>query len=472
MKSDHVGEQFGNYRLERLLGRGGFADVYLGDHIYLHTKAAIKILQTRLTDEDNEKFLQEARTIANLVHPHIIKVLDFGLQEDTPFLVMAYAPNGTLRSQYRRGVMLPPHIILPYVKQVASALQYAHDHKIVHRDIKPENMLLGQQSEVLLSDFGIAFVTQSSRYSDAMESVGTAGYMAPEQIQGRPVPASDQYALGIVIYEWLSGDRPFHGTFTEIASQHLFAQPPPLRQKNPSLPPDIEQVVMVALAKEAKGRFHSVQAFANAFEQACGVDAPTYVTPHGSSPMFDTTRATATPSGEVPPARSGSEQTVAATPSHPSAQQHPLVSSVYTSYAPSEQQPTSKGPSRRGFLIGAAGLGAGISLALIAGGVAWWEIGQRSTTASTTNTTPTSVALPTHSSSPGVTTTTVPSGGTTPHPQSPTPTPQIQNPTPTPQPPTPTPTQPTSSIGNLLYTYRGHSGLVYADTWSHQVVRV
>ncbi len=465
MKSDRIGEQFGNYRLERLLGRGGFADVYLADHIYLHTKAAIKILQTRLTDEDNAKFLQEARTIAQLVHPHIVKVLDFGLQEDTPFLVMGYAPNGTLRSQYRKGVMLPPHIILPHVKQVASALQYAHDHRIVHRDIKPENMLLGHHSEVLLSDFGIAFVTQSSRYSNAMESVGTAGYMAPEQIQGRAVPASDQYSLGIVVYEWLSGDRPFHGTFTEIASQHLFAQPPPLRQKNPSLSPDIEQVVMVTLAKEAKARFQSIQAFANAFEQACGVDAPTYITPPASSPKFDTTRAATPPVLEVPPARPAHEQTLAATPSQPPAQQHPLVSSVYTPQAPPEQQSTSKGPSRRGFLIGAAGLGAGIGLLLIAGGVAWWEVGQRSTTASTTKTTPATGTPPTHSSSPAVnsnSTPTVPSGGTTPQPQTPTPT----------STPTSTPTQPTSSIGNLLYTYRGHSGLVYADTWSPNGSRV
>src|SRR5436309_15363521 len=104
MDNDRVGQQFGNYRLVRLLGRGGFADVYLGEHVYLHTKAAIKILQTRLTDEDNEKFLQEARTIANLVHPNIIKVLDFGLQEDTPFLVMDYAHNGTLRQQYRKWI--------------------------------------------------------------------------------------------------------------------------------------------------------------------------------------------------------------------------------------------------------------------------------------------------------------------------------------------------------------------------------
>src|SRR5437899_1682351 len=181
---------------------------------------------------------------------------------------MDYAPNDTLRHRHPRGTRLPSAVFLPYVKQVASALQYAHDQKLIHRDIKPENMLLGRNNEVLLSDFGIAMITQSSRYQATQEAAGTITYMAPEQVQGKPRLASDQYALGIAVYEWLCGTRPFHGSFTEIATQHIFTPPPPLHDKVPTLPPEVEAVVMTALTKDPQKRFASVTAFATALEQA------------------------------------------------------------------------------------------------------------------------------------------------------------------------------------------------------------
>ncbi len=135
-------------------------------------------------------FLNEARTIAHLVHPHIVRVTDFGIEGDTPFLVMDYAPNGTLRQRHPKGTQLPLSLIIPYVKQVSGALQHAHNEKLVHRDIKPENMLLGRQNELLLSDFGIALVAQSSRYPSPQEIVGTAAYMSSEQATFvRPWPA-------------------------------------------------------------------------------------------------------------------------------------------------------------------------------------------------------------------------------------------------------------------------------------------
>lgn len=268
--TNRLGQQLGNYSLIRLLGEGGFAEVYLGEHIYLKTQAAIKVLQTRLASEDSEGFLKEARTIAGLKHPHIIRILDFGIEAGTPFLVMDYAPHGTLRKRHPKGEPLQLVTILNYVKQVAPALQYAHERKLVHRDVKPENLLLGENNELLLSDFGIALVTQSSRYQSTQEVVGTVAYMAPEQLQGKPRRASDQYALGIIVYEWLCGDRPFHGTFTELFSQHLFVPPPPLREKVTTILPAVEQVVLTALEKDPDKRFASVQDFANALETACG----------------------------------------------------------------------------------------------------------------------------------------------------------------------------------------------------------
>ena len=274
--ADRAGQQLGNYQLLKLIGRGGFADVYLGEHVRLGNQAAIKVLQTRLESEDIESFQQEARTIGRLAHPNIVRVFDFAVQDGTPFLAMDYAPNGTLRQRHGRGVKLPVETMLVYVKQMADALHYAHEQKVIHRDIKPENMLIGRLDDILLSDFGIAVVSQSSRYQTSNEMVGTVGYMAPEQIQGQPRPASDQYALGIVVYEWLAGERPFNGGVTEVATQQLVMAPPPLRSKVPDLSPAIEEVVMTTLAKDPSQRFASVRAFANALENAAHPEPSIY----------------------------------------------------------------------------------------------------------------------------------------------------------------------------------------------------
>src|SRR5579859_721095 len=270
---DRVGQQLGNYRLIRLLGEGGFAEVYLGEHIHLNTQAAIKVLQTRLASNEVEKFRNEARTIARLRHPHIVRVLEFGVEEGVPFLVMEYAPHGSLRQRHLKGVPVLLAIILPYVRQIAGALQYVHDQKLIHRDIKPENLLLGPNNEVLLSDFGIAIVSQGSTSLEGHQSFGgTVAYTAPEQLQDRPRPASDQYSLGVVVYEWLCGERPFEGNFTEIATKQILTPPPPLRERMPAISPLVEEVVMKALAKELKLRFASVQDFANALEQAAQME--------------------------------------------------------------------------------------------------------------------------------------------------------------------------------------------------------
>ncbi|MDQ6645354.1 MAG: serine/threonine-protein kinase, partial [Chloroflexota bacterium] len=272
-----MSQQFGNYRILHPLGRGAFADVYLGKHISDNTQVAIKVLRMDMAATDVESFLREAHTITRLEHPHIIRVLECGVQENTPFLVMQYAPNGTLREHHPKGAILTPISILPYIKQIVSALQYAHDHKIIHRDMKPENMLLGQYNEILLSDFGLAIIVQSSSYQHSTQGIdGTLAYMAPEQFLGKAREASDQYALGVMIYEWLSGSRPFAGTPDEIRAQHMQAPPGRLCGRGLEVTPAVEHVVLTALAKDQYQRFPSVQDFATAFEQACS-DIPTTV---------------------------------------------------------------------------------------------------------------------------------------------------------------------------------------------------
>src|SRR6266436_4324491 len=293
--ADRVGQQLGNYRLVHLLGRGNFSEVYLGKHIHLNTLAAIKVLYAQLANHGMEGFLTEARTIARLRHPHIIQVLDFGVEAQTPFLVMDYAPGGNLRQRHPKGTLLPLDTVLTYVMQVAQALQYAHQEKLIHRDIKPENMLLGRDNELLLSDFGLAIIAPSSRQEQAEDRSGTMAYMSPEQLQGKPRPASDQYALGVVVYEWLCGNRPFHGSPIKIAMQQLSMPPASLREQAPELPAAVEEVVLRALATEPRLRFACVQDFANALQQAAQQAASPAVAPGAAAELPYPARAAAGP---------------------------------------------------------------------------------------------------------------------------------------------------------------------------------
>lgn len=259
-----MGRRFGKYQLLSLIGEGGFADVYLGVHLDLGTQAAIKVLH----DADIDAFRTEARTIARLDHPHIIRVRDFDIENSIPFLVMDYAAGGTMRQRHRKGSIVSLPTIVSYVQQTAQALQYAHNANLIHRDIKPDNILLDQYNNILLSDFGIVTIAHSTRSMKTVDHAGTATYTSPEQIQGRPRFASDQYSLGIIVYEWLSGTPPFKGSFTEIWSQHMFTPTPSLREKISTITPEVEQVVMKALEKDPKQRFEHVSDFATALRQA------------------------------------------------------------------------------------------------------------------------------------------------------------------------------------------------------------
>jgi len=334
--TDRLGQQLGNYRLTHLLGQGGFAEVYQAEHTLLGTTAAIKVLHTQVSQEGVEHFQQEARLLASLKHPHIVRVFDFGVDGQTPYLIMDYAPHGTLRTRHAKGTLLPLATVVDYIKQLAEALQYAHERKVVHRDVKPENMLIGEQGQILLSDFGIALITQSSHHQGTQGVIGTIAYMSPEQIQGKPQPGSDQYSLGIVLYEWLCGTPPFQGTFTELYAQHLFAPPPPLCEKVPTLSREVEQVVMTALGKKPQERFESVRALAYALEQAS----------QGRLPTQD---ALASP----PPQPADAAPT---SPAH--------------SNAPPANKPT---VSRRAVLMGVAGA---VTIAAAAGGVSLFLYGR------------------------------------------------------------------------------------------------
>jgi serine/threonine protein kinase/ABC-type branched-subunit amino acid transport system substrate-binding protein len=257
-------QQISEYRLLSKLGAGGFGTVYLAEHVHERTQVAVKVLDIRLTKAgDFKDFINEVRTIL-LRHDHIVPLLDFGIsRDDLPFLVMEYAPEGTLRDRHPKGDRIPLVTIVSYVDQLASALQYAHDRRVIHRDVKPENILVRADGTLMVSDFGIAKLMEQSVLS-IQTQVGTPLYMAPEQHLGYPSFASDQYALAVVIYEWITGVRPFQGTAVGLAVQHMHTPPLPLRHHHPTLPEVVERVILKALAKKPAERFESIQKFADA----------------------------------------------------------------------------------------------------------------------------------------------------------------------------------------------------------------
>jgi serine/threonine protein kinase len=267
--ANQVGQHIDDYRLIRLIGTGSFSEVYLGEHLVDRTLVAVKMLS--VNQENWKEFVKEVGTTFRLKHPHIISLLAFGMStNEIPYLVMDYAPNGTLRQRHPKGTRLPLDTIISYLSPLAQALQYAHDRRVIHRDVKPENVLIGQNGEILLSDFGIAVTAPIEQSLKTQNQGGTIPYMAPEQIRGKPQPASDQYALGIMAYEWLCGIRPFQGsTMWEIIDQHLFQSPPSLREMLPDLPPMVEACILKALAKDPCDRFATVQEFVTTLELAC-----------------------------------------------------------------------------------------------------------------------------------------------------------------------------------------------------------
>jgi outer membrane protein assembly factor BamB len=282
---ERIGQIVGDYRLLSWLGGGSFGNVYLAEHMRTGERAAIKILQVRLTGADDLRaFINEARTM-RLRHPHIVPLLDFGLsREDAPFLVMEYVPKGTLRDHYPKGTRVPLPTVVEYATQIASALQYAHEQQLIHRDVKPENMLERDDGTLLLSDFGIATASYAASYGTHTQHTsqgvsGTAPYIAPEQLEGEPRPQSDQYALAVVVYEWLAGRCPFQGTMIEVAVQHAMKPPPSLLDQVAELPAAVEEVVFKALAKDPHERFASMQAFAMTLQQASNLSTQHQLAP-------------------------------------------------------------------------------------------------------------------------------------------------------------------------------------------------
>ncbi len=286
---DLSGVTLGSYRVLNPIGRGGMAVVYKGYQATLDRYVAIKVMSHTVAEDQTfiERFQREAAAVARLRHQNLVQMLDFGLHADISYMVMEFIDGETLKTHIRTKQAEKSNLILSDVVQIvqdiASALDYAHAHGIVHRDVKPANIILRREDRLaaltgavpftaVLTDFGVARMLEGIQITGTGAAIGTPDYMSPEQAQGQPATAaSDIYALGVVLYEMLTGELPFTADSpVAVLLKHMQARPPHLLEKAPYLPPGLELIVTRALAKEPQDRYptagHMAAALANTVE--------------------------------------------------------------------------------------------------------------------------------------------------------------------------------------------------------------
>lgn len=274
-----IGQQLDEYRLEKLLGQGGMARVYRGLDVGLKRYAAVKIIDTpfRQDEEYLRRFQVEAQAIAQLDHPNIVSVYRYGRAENVLYMAMKYVEgadlNAVLSGYEKNGELMPWEDVLRILREIASALDYAHSKGVIHRDIKPSNIMLDGSGRAYLTDFGLVLLTAQGTQGQIF---GTPQYIAPEQAisSAGAIPQSDFYAIGVILYRMVTGTLPFdHEDMLEIAMLHMTAEPPPPSQHRPEIGHALEQIILKTLAKEPRDRYPDGAALMAALE-AVGQELP------------------------------------------------------------------------------------------------------------------------------------------------------------------------------------------------------
>jgi eukaryotic-like serine/threonine-protein kinase len=270
---DYIGRKITHYHITENLGMGGMAVVYKAYDTHLERDVALKMIRTDEIPASQhprlmKRFDQEARAQSRFTHTNIVQVFDYGEFEGSPFLVLAYMPNGTLKERLSSALLAPMamEILIP----IADAVAYAHNMGVLHRDIKPSNIIFSQDNTPTLTDFGIAKVleTKEATLTGTGLGVGTPGYMAPEQWQGRATKASDQYSLGVVLYELLTGQKPYTAeTPLAVALKQMSEPFPRPSELNPAISESLEKVLYKVLSREPLDRFENVKTFCRALEE-------------------------------------------------------------------------------------------------------------------------------------------------------------------------------------------------------------
>lgn len=282
MATSLIGQKLGKYEVVELIGRGGMAAVYKGYQRELDRYVAIKVLPPHPGQDISyvDRFRQEARTVARLQHPNITPLYDYGDENGILYLVSPFLEGGTLSDRIHKGPIALSEVET-WMRQVGSALDYAHRHGIIHRDVKPDNVLLDREGHAHLTDFGIAKIIEGSANVTATGGlIGTPAYMSPEQGQGLPLDyRTDLYSLGVVVYEMLTGKEPYAAdTPMQVVFQHIAAPVPSLGEGVINATPQLEQVMQRALAKEPGQRFQSALEFSDAFSRAIQHQEPLIAT--------------------------------------------------------------------------------------------------------------------------------------------------------------------------------------------------
>ena len=308
-----TGRQMGQYRIVAPLGEGGMAAVYKAYQSSMDRYVALKILPSHFANDPNftYRFEREAKLIANLEHPNILPVYDFGQADGYSYIVMRFVVGGTL-ADLLKGHPLPLPQACGILSKIASALDYAHSRGVIHRDVKPSNVLIDEQGNCLLSDFGLAKVILSdSRFTASGAFIGTPAYASPEQCLGGELDhRSDVYSLGVMLYEMATGRTPYEAeTPMAIVVKTIHDPLPPPSTINPSLSGDIERVILKALAKDPDDRYQSAGDLARALEAVVGgIPAAPLVLPVQAAPAEKVSPAGGSPQPAVSPAPAPGEK--------------------------------------------------------------------------------------------------------------------------------------------------------------------
>lgn len=296
-----IGKKLGSYKIVKLIGKGGVGRVYQARHTILEREAAIKVLHADLSTEDelHALFLKEARTIAQMRHPHIVQLYDFGLSGDTYYMVMEYIRGDSLATRLKaakaKGQLLPGAAVWRIIKQISEGLIYTHKRGVIHRDIKPANILLTHDGTAVISDFGVSKLLAGHGDTTTGTISGTPAYMAPEQAMGHSIDhRADIYSLAVTVYEMLAGRVPFEAPspITMILKQ-MYEPVPQLRQFNPAIPPHVEAEILKALSKQPENRHQSVAEFLHAL-----ASASSKISTASSSTRVEQTRIVIGPGGK------------------------------------------------------------------------------------------------------------------------------------------------------------------------------
>jgi eukaryotic-like serine/threonine-protein kinase len=271
------------FEIRSHVANGGMASVWAAEDRVLRRTVAVKLLAEHFVGDARAKqrFMREARAAAALSsHPHVVMIFDVGEHDGRPYIVMEYLAGGSVADAVSGGRAAPPDRALAWLRDAADGLDAAHEQGVVHRDVKPGNLLLDERGRLAVVDFGIARVALEDELTATGQVLGTASYMAPEQVQGEAATAaSDIYSLGVVAYRLLTGRRPFSALNSAAqARAHVDEDPPPASASNPELPAAVDGVLRRALAKDPAARWPSATAFVDALQRALGPDEPTAAT--------------------------------------------------------------------------------------------------------------------------------------------------------------------------------------------------